>query len=242
MPTQYGLYAAIAAASVGAIAAARVESKLNLDRRLGMMKHEFNALLKTNSRKESGDGELRRTKDELRAEIENDVRKIQKSLDDSVSAFDRHCADNHAAAVAALRAEYHDTFSDLQDILENGLEAIESRAVAKSVEKISSFMLQQAAASRDEASCAGDAAMQRVKLLEARLDVMQKEKDGAALAELSEQDRLELFARIKGVEDDQQAARDAAKAAKAAAAEKSEKAAAAAKAADPAAAKAGDGD
>jgi hypothetical protein len=71
---------------------------------------------------------------------------------------------------------------------------------------------------------------------------MQKEKDGAALAELSEQDRLELFARIKGVEDDQQAARDAAKAAKASAAANAANASAAAKAADPAAAGAGDGD
>jgi hypothetical protein len=233
MPTQYGLYAAIAAASVGAIAVARVESKLNLDRRLGAMKDEFNVLLKTKPRKESGDGELIRTKDALRAEIETGVRKIQTSLDASVSALDLHCADNHAAAEAALRAEYRETFSELEDILTNELGEIESRAVTESVKTVRGYMLQQAAASRDEASCAGDDAMQRVKLLEARLDAMQKENHAAnPPIIISPQEIKALCDRSDLLEEERKEDAAKAKAAKAAAAEKAAKAAATAKAAE----------
>ena len=141
MPPQYGLYAAIAAASVGVIAYDRVKLK-QIQHSIELACHDHTA-------------------------------GIQKSLDASVSALDKHCSDNHRAAAAALRAEYHETLGELQEMLINHLNAPDQRAAI--LGKFHDEMRRQAAESRNEASHVSDIALRRVNLLEERLDSMQRD-------------------------------------------------------------------
>ena len=148
MPPKYGLYAAIAAASVGAIAYDRVKLK-QIQHSIELVCHRH---------------------------INDQTVGIQKSLDASVSALNKHCSDNHRAAAAALRAENNEVLRELQELLINLLNVPDQRAAITAIlGKFHDEMRRQAAQSRDEASHVSDLAMQRVKLLEERLDSMQRD-------------------------------------------------------------------
>ena len=148
MPPQYGLYAAIAAASVGVIAYDRI-------------KHQLESQVK-----------LKHIHKSIDLACQKHIYGIQHSLDNSVSELTEHCSKNHIAAVAALRGDNKEVLSDLQDFLIHHLTAPDQRVV-----QLRDEIRRQAAQSHDEASHACDLAMQRVTLLEERLVSMQHELD-----------------------------------------------------------------
>ena len=154
MATQCGLYAAIAAASMGAIAYDRLKSQLELKQ----IHHSIELA--------------------CREYITERTAGIQTSLDASVSALDRHCRDNHSAAGAALRGENNEMLSELQDLLIGHLNDSDQRgAIAALLRQFSDDMQRQAAESRNEASHVSDLALQRVKVLEERLASMQQAQE-----------------------------------------------------------------
>ena len=172
MPPQYGLYAAIAAASVGVIAYDRVKLK-QIQHSIELACHDH---------------------------IDVQTAGIQKSLDASVSALDKHCSDNHRAAAAALRAEYHEALGELQEMLINHLNAPDQRATI--LGKFHDEMRRQAAESRHEASHVSDIALRRVKLLEERLDSMQRDLEafkGQAPSPAADDDFSAVLARADAI-------------------------------------------
>jgi hypothetical protein len=190
MPPQYGLYAAIAAASVSALAYDRI-------------KHQFESQEK-----------MKQIHKSIEIACQKRITGIQKSLDASVSALNKHCSDNHRTVAAALRAENNEVLRELQELLINLLNAPDQRAAITAIlGKFHDEMRRQAAQSRDEASHVSDLAMQRVKLLEERLDSMQRDLEAfthrppsPAADDIDDDDVSAVLARTDAIEKEMKAA------------------------------------